>query len=46
MIVYELSWYVSTEDNSWNSATACHGAVAEEFLTLMREPSGVSSTTR
>lgn len=37
MIIYELSYYISPEDAGWSSATACHGAVAEEFVGLLRE---------
>jgi hypothetical protein len=36
MIIYELSYYISPEDSGWSAATACHGAVAEEFVCLLR----------
>ncbi len=36
MIVYELSHYISPEDATWSTATACTGAVAEEFIGLLR----------
>ena len=37
MIIYELSYYVSPEDQTWDLVTACQGPVAEEFLDLARQ---------
>ena len=36
MVIYELSRYFIREDDAFNSATACHGEVAERFLDLLR----------
>lgn len=36
-LLYELSWYFSSEDNPFNSATACIGDVAAEFHELMAD---------
>lgn len=37
MIIYELSWFISPEDNMSGNATACHGPLAAEFVDLLRE---------
>ncbi len=36
MIIYELSYYISPEDAGFNAATACTGAVAERFVTILQ----------
>lgn len=37
MIIYELSWFISPEDEISGNATACHGSLAVEFVNLLRE---------
>ena len=36
MIIYELSYYISPEDDA-STATACHGEVADEFIEIITQ---------